>query len=96
MDQRIADIVRRLKQCLAELGVRVSDVAVFGSHAAGTAGEHSDIDLAIISDDFGDMDILQRLETVGLALARARITEPVEALAYTRGEYDSPEPGTFI
>ena len=96
MDQRIADIGKRLKQSLAELGVHVSDVVVFGSHPTGTADEHSDIDLAIISDDFRGMDIVQRQETVGLAFARARIMEPVEALAYTHEEYDSPERGTFV
>lgn len=42
------------------------------------------------------MDLFKRLETVGLAFARAKIMEPVEALAYTQEEYDSKEQGTFI
>jgi predicted nucleotidyltransferase len=96
VDPRIADIVERLERALADLGVRVSDVVVFGSHATGDAAEDSDIDLAVISGDFADMDLVERLETVGLALARAQVTAPVEALAYTPAEYESPEPGTFV
>lgn len=96
MDQRIADIIERLKRSLEELGIRAERIVPFGSHAAGAADEHSDIDVAVISDDFKDMDLFKRLETVGLAFARAKIMEPVEALAYTQEEYDSKEQGTFI
>ena len=96
MDQRIVDTVERLKRSLEDLGVHVRTVVLFGSHVAGTAGEHSDIDLAVISQDFQGMDLRERLETLGRALARARIMEPVEALAYTQGEYEAGERGTFL
>jgi len=96
MDQRIVDTVERLTRSLEDLGIHVRTVVLFGSHVAGTAGEHSDIDLAVISQDFQGMDLRERLETVGRALARARIMEPVEALAYTQEEYDASEPGTFL
>ena len=75
---------------------RVTGVVLFGSRAAGTADADSDIDLAIISQDFRGMDLCQRLETVGRAIARARIAEPVEALAYTQDEFDSRPRGTFL
>jgi len=96
MDQSIADAIERFSHSLATLGIQVRTVVLFGSHATGAPDEHSDIDLAVISDDFKGMDILKRLETVGLALARARIMEPIEALAYTQEEYDSKREGTFV
>jgi len=96
MDKKIADTIERLKVSLDDLGIRVRAIVLFGSHATGTADEHSDIDVAVISDDFRDMDLCKRLETLGLALARARIMEPIEALAYTQDEYDSKEQGTFV
>ena len=33
----------------------VSTIILFGSHAKGTANENSDIDIAIVSDDFDDI-----------------------------------------
>ena len=34
--------------------ITVSSVYVFGSHAKGVAHQHSDIDVAVISPDFGN------------------------------------------
>ena len=96
MDQRITDILRRLKQALEDSGIRVYRVILFGSHAAGTAGEDSDIDVAVLSADFEDMDLCTRQETVGRALARARMMDPVEVLAYTPKEYHASKRGTFL
>ncbi len=96
MDPRIVEAVRRMKVALQELGVRAHAVVLFGSHAAGRAEEHSDVDLAVISDDFQGMDLLHRLELIGSAMARARIVEPIEALAYTCQEYDQAQPGTLL
>ncbi|HUT32043.1 MAG TPA: nucleotidyltransferase domain-containing protein [Planctomycetota bacterium] len=96
MDKRIADTIERLQRSLGQLGIRAERIVLFGSHATGTADEHSDIDLAVISGDFGGLDMLQRLETVGVAFARAGIMGPVEALAYTPEEYHSRKRGTFV
>ena len=96
MDKKIAESIKEFSLSLEQLGIRVKRVVIFGSHATGKAGEHSDIDLAVVSDDFKGINIFARLEIIGLALARAKIMEPIEALAYTEEEYDSREQGTFI
>ena len=96
MDQRITDILKRLKRALEDSGIRVQTIVLFGSHAAGTAGEHSDIDVAVVSPDYKPMDLCARLEAVGRDLARARMMDPVEVLAYTPEEYDASERGTFL
>jgi len=96
MDEKIAESIKEFAFSLEQLGIRVKRVVIFGSHATGKAEEHSDIDLAVISDDFKGTNIFGRLEIIGLALARAKIMEPIEALAYTEEEYDSREQGTFI
>ena len=44
----VVDYVERLRQV-----VHVDGVYLFGSYAKGTADEWSDIDLAIVSPDFG-------------------------------------------
>ena len=50
----------------------------------------------MISEDFKDMNLLQRLETIGLALAKARMMEPIEAVAYTKDEFAKKGKGTFV
>ena len=96
MDTKITETVERFKHSLKELDINVERMIMFGSHAKNMADVHSDIDVLVISDDFKNMDLLKRQEIIGLALARAKILEPIEALGYTEAEYDSKNEGTFI
>jgi hypothetical protein len=43
-----------------------------------------------------NLNLLKRLETIGLALAKAKITEPIEALGYTEKEFSAKGKGTFL
>lgn len=96
MDKKVIEAIERFRFSLAELGIKVKRTIIFGSYVTGKAKKHSDIDIVVISDDFKDMDMFQRLEMIGLALAKARIMGPIEALGYTEEEYDSEGEGTFI
>jgi len=96
MDKKVAEAIGRFKRSLEDVGIRAERIVLFGSHATDAASEHSDIDLAVVSDDFKSMDLFRRLELIGVALARAKIMEPIEALAYTQEEYDSQGQGTFV
>jgi predicted nucleotidyltransferase len=52
----IADIKSRviqLKALMEAEGIHFDGAILFGSHAKGTAGHDSDVDLAILSRDFG-------------------------------------------
>jgi len=46
------DVVKRFIVSVKEANIRISRVVLFGSHAKGDANEWSDIDIAIVSDDF--------------------------------------------
>ncbi len=96
MDKKISKALKEFKAALAALGIRVSRLILFGSYATGETKEGSDIDVAVISDDFKGMNLLQRLETIGLAFAKAKIMEPIEAIGYTEEEFTSKGKGTFI
>lgn len=95
MDKTITETMKAVKSALEAAGLRVDRIVLFGSHAAGKAAEASDIDIAVISENFKEMNLLERLETIGLALAQAKIMEPVEALGYTEKEFESKGKGTF-
>lgn len=96
MDKKVTEEIERFRESLKKLGVKVSKIIIFGSYAIGKAGEHSDIDVVVLSDDFRGMDILKRLELIGIALAKAKVVSPIEAIGYTEEEYESGGRGSFI
>ena len=53
VDEAIRDLIRDYRAALEERGVRVERIILFGSHAAGTPRCDSDMDLAVVSPDFG-------------------------------------------
>ena len=91
---KIAEVVARYRQQLHLMGVEVTEVILFGSHAWGTANEASDIDLLIVSPTFKPMSTRERLELLGVAAAR--IWEPIEALACTPEELTGAETATLL
>ncbi len=96
MDKNLAGTIDRFRNALEESGIHVKAMVLFGSHAKGHPTEQSDIDVVVISDDFEGMSLLERLETIGTAMARKRMMEPIEALAYTENEYIQNGRGTLI
>ncbi len=53
-------IAKEYVKKLAENGIRIQQVIVFGSYGRGTATERSDIDLVYISKDFDRFNLLER------------------------------------
>ena len=77
-------IVRRYRAQLEKMGIHPARILLYGSQAAGTAREGSDIDLIVISGDWKKYNNRQRLELLGIA--SARILEPVQAQGFTPSE----------
>ena len=65
---------------------KIDMVILFGSRVRGKQRRWSDIDLAIISDDFSKMSFHQRLVFLGMLAWQAKAAE-IEALGYTLDEY---------
>ena len=66
MDKRtILKLVNYLAECFEEKGVSVSKIILFGSYAQGNATKDSDVDLAVISDNFRRKGISKRAEIIG-------------------------------
>lgn len=94
MDKEISYIINEYQQRLEALGVRVKKIILYGSHAVGKPEEDSDIDLVVISDDFKNMDLWERLCLLGRA--RMGIKRPMEILGFTEEEFAAEPAGTFI
>ena len=51
--KQISGIIKRFAAALAKKGVKVDKIIIYGSHAKGKARPDSDIDVAVVSRDFG-------------------------------------------
>jgi predicted nucleotidyltransferase len=80
----LKQIIKNYRTQLERQGIRAERVLLYGSQAAGTAREGSDIDLIVISADWKKYSHRQRLELLGIAAAR--ILEPVQAQGFTPNE----------
>ncbi|MGD9552366.1 MAG: nucleotidyltransferase domain-containing protein [Candidatus Caldatribacteriota bacterium] len=82
--QEINRIIEKFKKELEKYNIHPERIILYGSYAKGNAREDSDIDLVVISSDFENMNLRERLEILGLAAGN--VLEPIEALGYTPQE----------
>jgi predicted nucleotidyltransferase len=80
-EQEIRKIIARYIDELDKLGVEVSQVILYGSHAKGIPAENSDIDVAIVSTSFAKLDIFERQEL--LSRAHHQFNVPIEPIGFT-------------
>ncbi len=66
--------------------IDIERVILFGSLVRGEQSRWSDIDLAVISDNFRKMNFHERLVFLGMLALQAKAVE-IEALGYTKEEY---------
>jgi len=80
----LEQIIQRFRGQLEKMGIHAEQVMLYGSQLTGSAGEGSDIDLIVISNDWVNLTQRERLELLGIAAAR--ILEPVQAQGFTPAE----------
>ena len=51
--QEIREIINRFVEAVLSRGIRVDKAILYGSYASGKEGKDSDLDVAVISSDFG-------------------------------------------
>jgi uncharacterized protein len=74
--------------------IPVEEVILFGSYAHGKPKDHSDIDLAIISDWFRDKTRIESMQY--LSRIAARYNTLIEAIPFTTTEYRKLDRRTFL
>lgn len=57
-------IIKKIKKELMENDIIVNYIYLFGSQAAGTADNDSDIDVVVVSESFNNKDIFQRAKMI--------------------------------
>ena len=81
--------IEEFKDALEAINIHVDRLILFGSHAAGTAREDSDIDLVVISSSFSDKSYWERINILSDAIYQ--VFAPIEASAFTPDEWESQE-----
>lgn len=93
-ESQVKQDIKKYIEELSRLGVKAKRVILYGSYANGKAGEDSDIDLLVVSDNFIGMNLRERLEVLGVAAVR--IFEPIEAYGCTEEELDNISEASFL
>ena len=57
---KVVKVVHFFEGILREQGLHIQKTVVFGSHAEGKITDESDLDIAVISEDFRGKDIFER------------------------------------
>ena len=69
--------------------IHVDRLILFGSYVDGSPREDSDIDIAVISEDFNTMSIWDRISL--LAQASVAVDSRIELIAFSPKDYFHPE-----
>jgi uncharacterized protein len=77
VDPSVAELVRRFLVRLGDEGIRVDAAYLFGSIAAGTSNQWSDIDVAVISPDMSEDRFAERVRLTGFSSSIDVRIEPV-------------------
>lgn len=90
MDKRAAlEAISRFREAMESKGIRVDRLILFGSYAAGTYREGSDIDIVVVSEDFAGKGYWERIDVLSDAIYD--VFEPIEAVAMTPDEWNKGE-----
>ncbi|HNZ06784.1 MAG: nucleotidyltransferase domain-containing protein [Candidatus Cloacimonetes bacterium] len=81
----LIEIINRYVELVSQR-IRVESVYLFGSYVDGKPDDYSDIDLLIVSPDFGE-DLFE--EQVRLMIARRQVDLRIEPHPVPSGELDS-------
>lgn len=90
-ENAVIDVIKFLERRLTESGLNISKIILFGSQAEGRATEESDIDVAIVSEDFHGKDIFERAALTKEAeiMAIKKFIVPLDIITLTPGELES-------
>lgn len=80
LEKKDLNLINKYISLLKQKGIKVSQVILFGSHAKGNAKPDSDIDIAVISSQFGRNNLKEMMLLRKLAL---EIDSHIEPLPFT-------------
>ena len=83
----VLNIVADFKSSIEKRGIHIDKLLLFGSFANDNFNALSDIDIAVISDDFKNMDYWERINILSESIYD--VFAPIEAVAFTPEEWEN-------
>jgi len=85
----VISIIRKFQIALEKKHIQIEMIILYGSYANNSARFGSDIDLIVISKNFKNINLFQRMEILTEAIYEVRA--PIEALAFTPLEWKNKQ-----
>lgn len=79
-------LINRYVRLLREKGIKISKIILFGSHAKGMAKQDSDIDIVVISSQFGRDNLKEMMFLRKVAL---EVDSHIEPLPFSPKDLDN-------
>ena len=89
----IANMAKSVADILLQY-INVEKLILFGSYAYGKPDKYSDVDIAVISEDFERMNILDQISL--FAKIPLAIDSRLELVGFSKKEYLKPESASFL
>ena len=91
-----ASVEQIAKEVIAFLSpyIKVEKIILFGSYGYGAFREDSDFDLAVISENFAGMSVLEKIDL--FARASLAVDSRVELMGFSRSEYLNVKRPSFL
>ncbi|MBI3583852.1 MAG: nucleotidyltransferase domain-containing protein [Nitrospinae bacterium] len=88
--KEIVKISKILRELLKQRGIDIYKIVIFGSYAKKRVSRDSDIDMMIISKDFRNKDIFERVELAGGVHRELvkRFKKPFDIMYYSDKEWN--------
>lgn len=92
-EKQVEIVVKDYLRTLRDNKIVVERAILYGSQAVDTANQDSDIDIVIVSDDFG-RDYMK--EAVRLKLLALDVNPDISPRPYSGADYRNARPGDFL
>ena len=88
---KIKKIIRFMVEILREKVMNISKIILFGSQIEGKASAESDIDVVVVSKNFRNKDIFERVELIKGAeiMTIKKFVIPLDIITMTPEEFES-------
>jgi predicted nucleotidyltransferase len=85
----IINLINEFLKKAKENNINISDAILFGSYASGSNNKYSDIDLAVVSEDFEGTRFYDNIKLMKTVLA---VSSDIETHPYTPQDFNTSNP----
>jgi len=89
----IKEIIKEAIDFLSQY-IKVDSLILFGSYAYGKPHNHSDIDIAVVSDDFKNMSAFDKINLFAKTISA--VDSRLELIGFLKTDYQSPQKASFL